>query len=371
MKQTTCRRCGNKDLNLFSINNGKPYCRRCIDFNKPVKKISKKIKPLITKPYLNYHLSIKQIELSNMIINSSEVIYISAVTGSGKTEITLQAMAIALSEGKRVGFVIPRKTIVIEIASRLRKIFPNVKICEIYQGSKYDHDGDLIVLTAHQAFRYTDKFGLLIVDEYDAFPLRDNQVLKDIVDRTSYGKRVYLSATFEKELLINKQVGTLKKRYHNYPLPEPIFIKKSLLFQYLFLIKAIADATLFNRKLIVYFPTIKMLKIIANLIPKHKHNIIITHSQIKEVNAIIRDLYKLENFIVFSTIILERGVTISNVNVMVFKANHRLFNISSLIQIAGRVGRLKNYPTGDVVFLAKEQSNDIKESIRRIKSFNT
>jgi competence protein ComFA len=371
MKNTICKRCGNKDLNQFSFNNGKFYCRRCIEFNKPVKKIRKKIKPVKTVPRLNYYLSIKQLELSNIIVNSSKDIYISAVTGSGKTEITLKAIANALGEGKRVGFVIPRKTIVIEIASRLRKIFPDIKICEVYQGSKYDYDGDIIVLTAHQAYRYTGKFGLLIVDEYDAFPLRDNAVLKDIVDLTSYGKRVYLSATFEKELLINKQVGTLNKRYHNYPLPEPIFIKKNSLYQFIFLAKAITDATLFKRKLIVYFPTIRILKIIASLMLKHKHKIIITHSQIKEVNTIIKDLYKMDYFIVFSTIILERGITIPNVNVMVFNADHRLFNVSSLIQIAGRVGRLKNYPTGDVVFLGKEHSNDIKESIKRIKNFNS
>jgi competence protein ComFA len=85
----------------------------------------------------------------------------------------------------------------------------------------------------------------------------------------------------------------------------------------------------------------------------------------------IKELYKSEYFIVFSTIILERGITISNVNVLVFNADHRLFNVSSLIQIAGRVGRLKNYPTGDVIFLGKEQTFDIKEAIRRIKSFNT
>jgi len=371
MKQTTCRRCGNKDLNLFSYNNGKLYCRRCIDFNKPITKISKSIKAVKTFPHLNYRLSGKQLELSKLITNNSNDIYISAVTGSGKTEITLQSIAIALSEGKRVGFVIPRKTIVIEIASRLRKIFPDVKISEIYQGSKYDHDGDLIVLTAHQAFRYTDKFGLLIVDEYDAFPLRDNQVLKDIVDRTSYGKRVYLSATFEDDLLINKQVGTLNKRYHNYPLPEPIFIKKSFLFQYLFILKTITDAKLLNRKLIIYFPTIKLLKISSRLLPNQKHKIMLIHSQIKNVNDRIKELYKIDKFIVFSTIILERGITIPNVNVVVFNADHRLFNVSSLIQIAGRVGRLKNYPTGEVVFLGKEYSNDIKESIRRIKSFNT
>jgi competence protein ComFA len=370
MNQITCFRCGNQDIKLFSYNNGKQYCRRCIDFNKPHKKLAKTIKPLKTYPYLTYRLSNKQLELSNMILNTSTDIYISAVTGAGKTEITLHAIAKALNEGKRVGFVIPRKTIVIEIASRLRKIFANVKISEVYQGSKYDHDGDLIVLTAHQAFRYTNKFGLLIVDEYDAFPLRDNQVLKDIVDRTGYAQRVYLSATFQKELLINKQVGSLNKRYHNYPLPEPVFLKKNIIFQFLFLLKVIEEAFINKRKLIVYFPTIKLLKIIARLV-LDKKNIKIVHSKIRDANTIIKELYRIDNFVVFSTIILERGITIANVNVLIFNADHRLFNVSSLIQIAGRVGRLKSYPTGSVILLAKGYSDDIKESIKRIKSFNT
>ena len=371
MEQTTCRRCGNKDQNLFSYNNGKLYCRRCIDFNKQVKKISKKIKAVKTFPHLNYRLSSKQLELSKLISNNSKDIYISAVTGSGKTEITLHAIAKALNEGKRVGFAIPRKTIVIEIASRLRKIFPDVRVCEIYQDSKYGYDGDIIVLTAHQAFRYTDKFGLLIVDEYDAFPLRENQVLKDIVDRTSYGQRVYLSATFDKEILINKQVGALNKRYHNFPLPEPMFLKKNIFFQFLYLKKIIETTIHDKRKLIIYFPTIKLLQIVAKLILFKTKSIKIIHSRVKDVNVAIKELYKKEYFIAFSTIILERGITISNVNVLVFNADNRLFNVSSLIQIAGRVGRLKNYPKGDVIFLGKEQSFDIKEAIRRIKSFNS
>ena len=370
MKQITCSRCGNKDMNLFSYNNGKNYCRRCIEFNKPIKKITKTIKPLKTYPHLTYRLSNKQLELSNMILRTSKDIYISAVTGSGKTEITLHAIAKTLNQGKRVGFVIPRKTIVIEIASRLRKIFPDIKISEMYQGSKYGYDGDLIVLTAHQAFRYINKFGLLIVDEYDAFPLRDNVVLKDIVDRTSYGQRVYLSATFDEKLLIDKQAGTLNKRYHNFPLPEPIFLRKNIFFQFLYLIKIIEETIRYKRKYIIYFPTIKLLEIVAKSLLKKSNSIKIIHSRVKDVNVTIKELYKSEYFIVFSTIILERGITISNVNVLVFNADHRLFNVSSLIQIAGRVGRLKNYPRGDVIFLGKEQTFDIKEAIRRIKSFN-
>ena len=40
-----------------------------------------------------------------------------------------------------------------------------------------------------------------------------------------------------------------------------------------------------------------------------------------------------------STSVLERGVTIKNLQVIVFNAEHELYDEKSLIQISGRVGR--------------------------------
>jgi competence protein ComFA len=370
MKTLICKRCGNQDIKLFSYNLGKPYCRRCIEFNKPIMPIKKYIVKKKTKPILSYNLSFKQIELSNKIINAKGDVYISAVTGSGKTEITLAAIALAINQGYRVGFVIPRKAIVIEIATRLRKIFPDLNISEIYQGTKYDYDGDIIVLTAHQAFRYTNRFGLLIVDEYDAFPLDGNKVLQDIVRLTGYDKKVFLSATFRPDDLINKNVGYLNKRYHNYPLPVPLFRKVNL-FKIIFSLTSLIKINIeLDKKLIIYFPTIKLLNFVRRYCQFSFANIIVIHSRINNVGEIIKDLNKLDKFIVFSTIILERGVTIANVNVAVFRADHKLFSSSNLIQIAGRVGRLKNYPTGEVIFFGRKITNEISEAIKQIKRFN-
>jgi competence protein ComFA len=370
MHDKQCFRCGTNETKYFFKNNGLTYCRRCIDFNKPVLEISREISPVYVNPNLKYKLSAKQLKLSRIINNSKSDIFVSAVTGSGKTEVTLLAIKTALSLGQRVGFIIPRKAIVIEIAARLRKIFSSLKIAEVYQGSKDEYDASLVVLTAHQSYRYIDKFGLIIVDEYDAFPLANNQVLKDIVNRTCYGKRVYLSATFTNEELVDKKVGYLNQRYHNQPLPEPVFIRSNYFLNIYKIYQLIKRNKNNKQRIICYFPTIKILKIYFKIFQIFDSSITVIHSKIKHPNHVIKKLVTQEYFLVFSTIILERGVTIPQVNVHVFFADHKLFSFANLIQIAGRVGRVKKYPKGDVLFYGIKRNESIKAAIYKIRNLN-
>ncbi len=51
-----------------------------------------------------------------------------------------------------------------------------------------------------------------------------------------------------------------------------------------------------------------------------------------------------------TTTILERGITISNVQVAVIGTEASIFTASALIQIAGRIGRNNQYPNGNIVF---------------------
>ena len=50
-----------------------------------------------------------------------------------------------------------------------------------------------------------------------------------------------------------------------------------------------------------------------------------------------------------TTTILERGITIPNVQVAVVGAEQQIFNKGALIQIGGRVGRSSEHPDGDFV----------------------
>ena len=71
-----------------------------------------------------------------------------------------------------------------------------------------------------------------------------------------------------------------------------------------------------------------------------------------------------------STLVLERGVTFKNTNVIVVNADHELFKTNSLVQISGRVGRHYLYNKGDVIFFAKSKNKNIKQAIKFIKKCN-
>jgi competence protein ComFA len=85
---------------------------------------------------------------------------------------------------------------------------------------------------------------------------------------------------------------------------------------------------------------------------------------------IIHQFKNKPNFFLITTAILERGITVSQLQAIIFKADHRLYTTSMLIQMAGRVGRKLNSPTGKVILLANYQSSSIQHAQAKIKFAN-
>ncbi len=71
-----------------------------------------------------------------------------------------------------------------------------------------------------------------------------------------------------------------------------------------------------------------------------------------------------------STTILERGVTFRDIDVLVLGAEDAVFTESSLVQIAGRVGRHRDYPSGSVCFAHYGYTKAMKRACRQIKRMN-
>ena len=108
----------------------------------------------------------------------------------GKTEICFESICGYLAQGKKVGFAISRRQVVLEIANRLRIAFPELRVCEVAQGYTQVTDADLIVCTTHQLYRYPYAFDLLILDELDAFPFVGNEVLQAIANQACIGQKL-------------------------------------------------------------------------------------------------------------------------------------------------------------------------------------
>ena len=71
-----------------------------------------------------------------------------------------------------------------------------------------------------------------------------------------------------------------------------------------------------------------------------------------------------------TTAVLERGVTVKDLQVIVYRSDHPIYDSHALIQIAGRVGRKKEAPEGEVIFLAKENNREMQRAVEEIISAN-
>lgn len=372
-----CPVCGNTDIHSIGILNGKPYCRRCISF-KGEEVEHKPSYPKKAPIYLEYELSPEQKELSDKLVENYKKgidSLVFAVCGSGKTEIVVNAISYAIKNGDKVGFAIPRRDVVIELFYRLKQIFKGNKVISVYGGHTSKLDGDLICLTTHQLFRYEKYFNLLIIDEIDAFPFKDNPVLEAFYKRSNKGVTIMLSATPSKktiEKFSKNKDGFLRlnKRFHGKPLPVPYYKKRRSILIYYDLIKECKKFQSRSKQIMIFTPTISICERVYKFISLFVKHGNFVHSKRDGRAEIIGDFKNKKYQYLVTTAVLERGVTIKDLQVIIFRADHPIYDSASLVQISGRVGRKKDAPTGEIVYLCREITPSIIESIEEIKKCN-
>lgn len=372
-----CPYCGNTDEHYIGIFNDKHYCRLCLTFDGKKVDENYKVNKNI-KLSLNYKLSEKQVECSNKvkdaILNKHNVL-IHAVTGAGKTELVYQSMEYVLKKGGHVGFATPRKDVVIDLHPRINESFKNCKVVAVYGEHSSHLEADIVVLTTHQLYRYPKYFDLLILDEIDAFPFKGNKLLHTFFYKSIKGNYVLLSATPSdddiKEVKANNGIVVkLFERYHKHDLPTPEFYKLSTIRQYFFILKNLISFKKENKKTFVFAPTIKEGKKLYFFLSLFFKDGAFVSSK-EELRKIEIEKFKIGmlSFLV-TTSILERGVTVKNLQVIVFNSGSEMYTKAGLIQIAGRVGRKIDAPEGKVYFLNDDKVRKIDEAIDEIKHYN-
>lgn len=371
-----CPICGNEDSKYIGYRNSLPYCRKCINFSG--KKVTSSFKHSSNiKLTIDYQLSAEQeslaIKVRDNFINKKNCL-IHAVTGAGKTELVYYTIEYALMNKLNVGFAIPRKDVVTDLYPRVQQAFKEAKVVYVVGEHTLLLQGDIILLTTHQLYRYENYFDLLIIDEIDAFPYKNNQILNNFALKSIRGNYILLSATPSSEDIKkikenNGEVFTLMKRYHNSPLPVPRYLKPKI---HIFISIYTELKRLLNRgkQVFVFVPTIsigKKLYIFLKYLIKDGKEV---DSQVSQREEIISDFRKGRYKYLVTTSILERGVTVKGLQVIVTYADHTLYTKEALIQIAGRVGRKKDEREGEVIFIGNEENENIVSAIEEIKSIN-
>ena len=372
-----CPRCGNQDPKYVVYKNGKPYCRFCISMRgKQADKKRKANGAVVLK--LDYSLSRDQKKLSEQIVanykNKIDTL-VNAVCGAGKTELIYSVMAYCLSLGKAVAFALPRRDVVIELSQRIHMVFPNNSIVSVYGGHTEKLVADIVVLTTHQLYRYEKYFDLIILDEIDAFPFKNNKLLNSMFFRAVKGNIVMMSATPSKDVIEffsqnGKQILELNTRFHKHPLPVPKVITQIGVLKLPYLILKLRKFIKRGKKVFVFAPTISKCESIYKIIKICVKNGTFVHSKCKDRAQIISKFKHGEYDYLVTTAVLERGVTFKDLQVIIYDADNELYNSQTLIQIAGRVGRKIDAPEGEVVFLVNKRTSEIDDAIKTIESKN-
>jgi len=198
-----CQRCGNRIKELFIYKENEVICRKCIVYRRGTK-IDEGSFQGRGDYNLNYSLTSSQNEASEFIlkeIKNKRNCILKAVTGAGKTEIIYPLIRYCIDNKLKIGIVIPRKDVVIELYRRISDTFKLAKVTSLYGGSKNSTSGDIIILTSHQLYRYEKYFDVVVIDEVDAFPFYKNEILNNFLDRSVKGNIVYMSATIPESLM--------------------------------------------------------------------------------------------------------------------------------------------------------------------------
>ncbi|MFJ5623491.1 DEAD/DEAH box helicase [Peribacillus loiseleuriae] len=397
-----CSRCSNRNQQLFYTFPCKicqkncTYCRSCIMMGR-VSECSKLHS--WTGPELCFPIPSKVMAWDGMLsdgqktasdrvvaaVEQNEEVLIWAVCGAGKTEVLFKGMEIAISSGQRVCICTPRTDVVLELAPRLKRAFPNVEIAALYGGSEDRHvAAPLTVSTTHQLYRFSNAFDTIIIDEVDAFPYSMDTSLQQAVQKAKKqtSATIYLTATPSRKMQQEYRKGalqavTIPARYHRKPIPVPI-MKWSGNWQKQFQKKQIPpqiqswvrDRIERNIPILLFFPSIKVMKESLPLFQEIEPRLLAVYSEDPKRKEKVTQLRNGEVPGLLTTTILERGVTIHKLDVAVIGAEHQVFVESALVQIAGRVGRSADHSTGDITFFHYGKSEEMVKAILHIENMN-
>lgn len=311
---------------------------------------------------------------------------INAVCGSGKTEILFTAIQESLKEGKRVCVATPRTDVVLELYPRFQEVFKNITIHALYGGAEINTQfAQLVLATTHQLYRFEHAFDVMIVDEADAFPYTYDEALQRAVLKAKKldAPIAFVTATPSNKLLLQQKrenwgYSFIARRFHGHPLPVPRFqslwnyekaLQKNKIPQKLqaWLYERLQQ----NEPFLIFFPTIELMEQATPLFQKIESTIESVHSEDTNRKEKVLELRNEQRKGLMTTTILERGITIKNVQVAVVGAENPVFTSSALIQISGRVGRNVQYPSGDIVFFHHGITMEMDQARNKILEMNS
>ncbi|MFZ8165147.1 helicase-related protein, partial [Staphylococcus aureus] len=227
----------------------------------------------------------------------------------------------------------------------------------------------------HQLYRFKQHFDTIFIDEVDAFPLSMDKSLQQALKSSSKVEHatIYMTATPPKQLLSeipHENVIKLPARFHKKSLPVPKYryfkLNNNKIQKMLY--RILQDQINKQRYTLVFFNNIETMIKTFSVYKQKITKLTYVHSEDVFRFEKVEQLRNGQFDVIFTTTILERGFTMANLDVVVIDAHQ--YTQEALIQIAGRVGRKLECPTGKVLFFHEGVSMNMIQAKKEIQKMN-
>ncbi|MBM7617942.1 competence protein ComFA [Weissella uvarum] len=384
-----CQRCAVNIKDSWRLPSGLSYCWHCAKYGRLTEQhylygVSEPHKFDAEQVQCTWSgkLTTEQSKLSEDLlegIKAKQDQLIFAVTGAGKTEMLYSSLTYCINKKFRIAYLSPRIDVVQEIAARIMKYY-DVSFTMLHGEIKDTFQYQQITFASvHQMYKFYHAFDLIVVDEADAFPLSGDSSLWYALAqaRSDQSVMIYMTATLSqdlKKLMERKQlqVHTVLKRFHGQDLPN--FKLNLILLHWKKRLPLDLKHKLSQKKApwLIFVPVITDLARLKELLEHWKLglNIVIISSKHGQRRKLV-EAFKVGTIdVVCTTIILERGLTIPNVQVCILGVEDGKYTDETLLQIAGRSGRDPQYPDGNLIIYCQELTKQMQRIVKTIDDIN-
>jgi transcription-repair coupling factor (superfamily II helicase) len=275
--------------------------------------------------------------------------------GFGKTEVALRAAFLAVQNGYQVGIVAPTTILARQHYHTFKKRFDGlgytiehisrlVSPTQVTKTKKSLETGDVsIIIGTHAVLSDSVKFknlGLLIVDEEQAFGVKQKEKIKELSDNIHV---LTLSATPIPRTLQMSLLGIKEMSLIATPPVDRRAIQTTLCEEDpIVMHQAIKNEIDRGGQVFYVCPRISDLDAALASLKKAFPDltVVVAHGQLKptEIEERLMSFIEGKAHILLSTQIIESGIDIPNANTMIIY-NAQLFGLAQLYQLRGRIGR--------------------------------
>jgi late competence protein required for DNA uptake (superfamily II DNA/RNA helicase) len=288
--------------------------------------------------------------------------------------IFLKTILAAASREERVLYITGEQEEHIEILNHIKK-YTEFRDYTYLRKAVLPSNSKLVISNYRNAVKITETFDLVIYDDIRSFSEYSCYEIMDLLIKCISSNGKIISCSIESIFKSQRDI-ILPVRDNKKPMVEPRYvitrldIKKDIpyiVYDYLnFSIER-------NRKVIIYVPDRDRIQCVYKYLCNFRESLaknILYYDKQESDDRILVNFMKIKKAIIVTDDFRDIYMDLKDIDVMVYFSDDKSFNYKNLVYFCGKVGRTEHISSGEVIFLANEESSDMEKAKNITRYFN-